>query len=253
MSMRAELPTPSGQLTIIKRTIEPHIRDARLGLILPDEQHGHYRRDRAALRYEQHTWDEQPWQQRALAWLRDHVSADIPRKYRQAVLGHEDLHLGMRGELFVKQLHHDQRDPFTGEIGWWENVGRVSQAKVTTAFRDFLALQFVTDSTLMGDYKFHRVGTSATAEPAGGTDTTLVADAGLEAVGNQTNPTALTYQTVATIVADTTETWQEHQVRNLTGATGGTMLDRSLVVPTVGVVNLDSVAFTYLLTLSAEA
>lgn len=221
----------------------------RAGLLLPDEERGHYWADRAELRYERKNWGP-AWQQKMLAWLRDHVNREIPRNYYRAVLGH-DLHISTFAELFVTHYHAQERDPFTGEWGWTENVGRVSCGKVTTAFRDLEAGYLVTDSTAYGDFKFHRPGTSATAEA--NTDTTLVADAGLEATGNQTNPTASTYQTVATITADTSETWQEHQLRNATGATGGTMLDRSLLSPTAVVVASDQVTATYVLTKNAEA
>jgi hypothetical protein len=102
----------------------------------------------------------------------------------------------------------------------------------------------------MGDYKFHEVGTSATAEA--NTDTALVTTTGIARVtGTQTNPTASTYQSIATVTADTTETWQEHGLFN--ASTSVTLMDRSLISPTVAVVNLDTVQFTYVLTLNAEA
>ena len=243
------LSAPSGQLTIIKNREPDSVRLARLGLLRPDEEHGHYLAARDHLRYEKKNW-RAPIQQRILGFLRDHVSPEIPRNYYRAVLGH-DAHIGMFAELFVKHFHAQERDPFTGELGWTENIGRVSCGKVTTAFRDFLAAQLVTDSSAIGDFKYHRPGTDNTAEA--NSQTGLVADAGLEATGNQTNPTSSTYQSVATVTADTSETWQEHQIRNATGATGGTMLDRSLISPTVAVVNLDTVQFTYVLTVNAES
>jgi hypothetical protein len=135
-------------------------------------------------------------------------------------------------------------------MGWTENVGRVSEGKVTTAFRDFMALMLVTDATTMGDYKYHEVGTSATAEA--NTDTALIVTTSIaRVVGTQTNPTASTYQSIATVTADSTETWQEHGIFN--ASTSVTLMDRSLISPTVAVVNLDTVQFTYVLTLNAEA
>lgn len=222
---------------------------ARAGLLKPDEEHGHYLAGRAGLRYEQRDWNE-PIQQKVLAWLRDHINREIPRAWYQMVLGH-DLHTSMFAELYVSHFHNEEKDPFTGQYGWLENCGRVSRGKVTTAFRDFNATNFVTDSTTFGDFKFHRPGLGTTAEA--NTQTALTTDAGLEATGNQTNPTASTYQSVGTVTADTTETWEEHSIRNATGAAGGTMLDRSLISPNVAVVNLDTVQFTYVLTLNAEA
>jgi hypothetical protein len=250
MAMTHAQPAARGNLTIIKKTTPAHVRAAQRGLLVRDDEGGHYLKAREGLRYEVKNWGE-AWQTRMLAWLRDNLHPEIPRAYYRAVLGH-DLHISQFAELFVRHFHADQVDPFTGrDTGWLENCGRVSCGKVTTAFRDFEALMLVTDATTMGDYKFHRPGTSATAEA--NTDTALIADAGLEATGNQTNPTASTYQTVATVTADTSETWQEHSLRNATGASGGTMMDRSLISPTVAVVNLDTVQFTYVLTKNAEA
>ena len=173
----------------------------------------------------------------------------VPQAYYKTLLGH-DLHVSLSAALYVKHTHTTQPDPFTGRIGWTENVGRVSEGKVTTAFRDFMALMLVTDATTMGDYKYHEVGTSATAEA--NTDTALVTTTGIARVsGTQTNPSASTYQSVATVTADTTETWQEHGLFN--ASTSVTLMDRSLISPTVAVVNLDTVQFTYVLTLNAEA
>lgn len=250
MAIMHAQPAPHGGLTIVKKTTPAHVRAAQHGLLVRDDEGGHYLAARARLRYEVKNWGE-AWQQRMLAWLRDNVHPEIPRSYYRAMLGH-DLHVSQFGELFLRHFHADQVDPFTGrDTGWLENCGRVSCGKVTTAFRDYNATNFVTDATTFGDFKFHRPGTNATTDL--NTDTALITDAGLEATGNQTNPTASTYQSVGTVTADSTETWQEHSIRNATGAAGGTMLDRSLISPTVAVVNLDTVQFTYVLTLNAEA
>lgn len=240
---------PKSGLTIITPTTPRHVRMAQMGLLRRDDERGHFWAGRVPLLYENKNWDES-WQKKVLTFLRDNVHEDIPRRYYDAVLGH-DLHVSMFGELYVKHYHASEKDPFTGELGWLENLGRVSRGKVTTAFRDLEAGYLVTDSTAYGDFKFHRPGTGTTAEA--NTQTGLTTDAGLEATGNQTNPTASTYQTVATVTADSTETWEEHQLRNATGATGGTMMDRSLISPNVAVVNLDTVQFTYVLTKNAEA
>lgn len=250
MAMTASQPAAHGGLTIVCKTTPAHVRAAQRGLLVRDDEGGHYLASRARFRYELRDWSE-AWQQRMLAWLRDNVHPGIPRAYYRATLGH-DLHVSQFAELFVKHFHADQVDPFTGrDTGWLENCGRVSCGKVTTAFRDYNATQFVTDATSFGDFKFHRPGTDATAES--NAQTALITDAGLEATGNQTNPSASTYQSVGTVTADATETWAEHSIRNATGASGGTMLDRSLISPTVAVVNLDTVQFTYLLQLNAEA
>jgi hypothetical protein len=212
----------------------------------------HYRKSREHLLYRNRSWNETPFQARVLAWFRDNIHKDIPRKYRELLLGH-DIHLSQHAELYVRHFHANERDPFTGKLGWTEDLGRVSSGKVTTAFRDFEALMLVTDSTLVGDFKYHESGTSATAEA--NTDTALVATAitgslAARVAGTQTNPTASTYQSIATLTATGTATWQEHGIFN--ASSGVTLLDRSLISPTVPVVSGDTVQFTYVLTKNAE-
>jgi hypothetical protein len=158
--------TPSGPPKLI---LMPNV-----GYNPPDFVRGangiHYRKSREHLLYRNRSWNETPFQARVLAWFRDNVHRDIPRKYRELLLGH-DIHLSQHAELYVRHFHASELDPFTGKLGWTEDLGRVSSGKVTTAFRDFEALMLVTDSTLMGDYKYHESGTSATAEA--NTDTAL--------------------------------------------------------------------------------
>jgi hypothetical protein len=255
MSMIAQLPSGTGTLGAVKhsRADVERAREIRLQTLrrelVRDDTIGHFRPRRESLLYVNKKWDDTPLQQRALAWLRDHVHSGIPRAYYHVLLGH-DIHLTASAELFVVHHHATEPDPFTGSIGWTENVGRVSQGKVTNAFRDFMSLMLVTDATTMGDYKYHEVGTDATAEA--NTQTALITTTSIARVaGNQTNPTAPTYQSVATITADSSETWQEHGLFN--ASTSVTLMDRSLISPTVAVVNLDTVTFTYVLTLNSEA
>lgn len=311
------LPAPSGVLTVVKHPIEPHIQRARDGLLIQGGESGHYARGREKALYRNRDWrpDRQP-QQKLLRTV-GKIWPDGPRTIKKVLLGH-DMHMTLWGQLYVRQFHYFQRDPFVfssqptfnqqsyrhwegvdrrfqghlsrgidkhdalaralgwplesaeehyGKIvsreglvrawelahGWWEDYGLLSEGLVTTAFRDYLAGNFVTDLTSIGDFKFHRPGTNGAAES--NAHTALQTDAGLEATGNQTNPTASTYQSVATVTADTTETWQEHSIRNATGAAGGTMLDRSQMTgspASVSVVNLDTCEFTYVLTVNAE-
>jgi hypothetical protein len=248
----ATMPAPSGTVRVVKNprpaTVAPKADPKPPKGLIRDDLRGHYRAERAGLLLERRR-ERVPVQQRALAWLRDRVHPGIPRAYYKAVLGH-DAHVSLEACLYVSHFHATQPDPFTGRLGWTENVGRVSQGKVTTAFRDFLALMLVTDATTMGDYKYHEVGTDNTAEA--NSQTALIATSGIaRAVGTQTNPTGSTYQSVATVTADTTETWQEHGLFN--ASTSVTLMDRSLISPTVAVVSLDTVTFTYVLTLNAES
>ncbi len=188
-------------------------------------------------------------QQRILAFLRDRVHSGIPSAWYKLTVGH-DLQLSMHATLSVRHFHASERSPFTGELGWLENLGILSHKKVTTAFRDLMVDNLVSDTTAWGDFKFQSPGTSNQAES--NADTALIAVAGPEATGTQLEgATSDIYKSVATVTADASETWEEHQIRNVTGATGGTMMDRSLA--TVVVVNLDTVEYTYQLTVTAEA
>ena len=236
-------PAARGHLSVVKRDVA----EVRAGLVR-DDRHGHYRKGREGLLLQNKRYDA-PIQQRLLAWLRDHVNPEIPRAYYRALLGH-DLHVSVYAELYVQHYHATERDPFTGELGWLENVGLVSRGKVTTAFRDFETAQLVTETSTYGDFKWHEVGTSATAEA--NSQTALVATSGIARVaGTQVDVGSGVYRSVGTVTADASETWQEHGLFNI--VTAGTMMDRSLISPTVAVVASDTVTFTYELTKSAEA
>lgn len=214
---------------------------------LVEDSNGHYYRGRKCYLHQNKKLSS--WRRNILAWLRDHVNVNIPRWYYQLILGH-NLHTSIYAELYVRHYHATERDPFTGEIGWWENVGLVSRGKVTIAFRTFEIGQLVAESAEYGDYKFHRPGLGTAAES--NADTVLQTDAGLEATGTQIDADPI-YRSVATVTADATETWEEHSIRSQTGAAGGTMMDRSLISPNVSVVANDTVEFTYEVTKNAEA
>lgn len=224
--------------------------DARL-FVQGTELTGHIRKGREHLRIEvmDKARERGPFQRRLLAWMRDHWNRDIPRVYYQLVLGH-DLHVSTYAMLHVRHFHTDQRDPFTGKWGWLEDLGLVSPRKVSQAFIEFEALNLVTDSTTYGDFKHHEVGTDATAEA--NTQSALIAPTGIARVaGTQTNPTAATFRSVATVVADAAEVWTEHLLAN--DPTAGVGMDRSLMSPTATVVPTDTVQFTYTLTKNPEA
>jgi hypothetical protein len=213
-----------------------------------DDTHGHYRKSREHLLLR--NWKRSTWRQHILAWLRDHVHPQIPRAYYKLCLGH-DLHISTYATLHVKHYHATWPDPFDPDtIGWWEDVGLVSEGKVTTAFRNFEIDQLVSESSIYGDYKFHEVGTSNQAEA--NTDTALITSTGIaRATGTQVEAAADQYQSVASVTADTSETWQEHGIFN--ASSGVTLMDRSLISPTVAVVASDVVSFTYTLTKNAES
>jgi hypothetical protein len=241
-------PAARGALGAVK-TFDAAAHAARLRQeLVRDDERGHYRRERAGLLL--HNQPSGPTlQQRALAWLRDTVHPEIPRWWYRLTLGH-DLHVSTYASLYVQHYHASEPDPFTGRLGWLENIGLVSRGKVTTAFRDFEIDCLVADSVTYGDFKHHEVGTSATAEA--NTDTALVATTGIaRAVGTQVEAAADQYRSVATVTADTSETWQEHGLFN--NSSGATLMDRSLISPTVAVVASDQVTFTYTITKTAES
>jgi hypothetical protein len=216
-------------------------------LYVRDSVHGHYKRTRSNLLYERKAIVV-PIQQRILAWLGAHVSKDIPRKYYMLVLGH-DLHMSVWADLYIKHFHAAQRDPFTGKLGWLENIGLASKGKVTVAFRDFETAQLVTETSAYGDFKWHEVGISAQGEV--NTDQALITPTGIARVAGTQVDGVGTYTTVATIEADAIEVWYEHGVFN--AVSGVTMLDRSLIDPPPAVVPGDTVQFTYVMTKYAEA
>lgn len=252
MSVAHSQPAPRGNLSVLRLQVAEHLEEERMAQLrkqyVRDDTLGHYKPAREGLLYDVQRFDT-PAQQRLLAWLRDHINPGIPRAWYRLVLGH-DLHVSTWAELFMRHYHATERDPFTGKMGWWENVGLVSSGKVTTAFRDFEAGQLVTETSAYGDFKYHEVGTSNQAEA--NTDTALITTTGIaRQTGTQTNPTASTYQSVATVTADTSETWQEHGLFN--ASSSGTLMDRSLISPTAPVVASDTVQFTYTLTKNAES
>ncbi len=237
--------------TAIKRIIETEKRARPVPAdLVAGSGSGYYRASRSHLLYENKP-ARSMWRMRTLAFLRDNINPAIPRWYYNAVLGH-DLHLSTFAELYVRHYHATERDPFTGTMGWMENVGLVSHGKVTVEFRDFTVDQLQTETSEWGDFKFHRPGTSNQAESSA--DTGLIADAGLTATGTQIEGAgADIYKSVATVTADATETWEEHSIASQTGAGGGELMDRSLISPNVSVVNLDTVEFTYEITINEEA
>ncbi len=133
-----------------------------------------------------------------------------------------------------------------------ENIGTISKKKVTGAFVTDIVSNMVTDTTAFGDYKYHDCGTGATAEA--NTQTALVTPfGGARVAGTQVaggTSTAPTYTSVATISFTSTLAITEHGIFN--ASTVGTLLDRS-VFAAINVVNGDSIQFTYVLTINAEA
>lgn len=120
---------------------------------------------------------------------------------------------------------------------------------VTTAGVGYLADDFAgaigsADCTL---FNYHAAGTGVTIAAIG--DTTMQTDSGVTRVaGVQTNPSAPVYRTVATLAFTTTLAITEWGLFSAVSA--GTLWDRK-VFTAINVVNLDSIQFTYDLTVNS--
>lgn len=136
--------------------------------------------------------------------------------------------------------------------------GIVCKKKVTGAFvTDIVnclavASPYNVSTTAFQAYKYHDSGTGSTAEA--NTQTALVTPwGGSRTTGTQVaggTATAPTYTSVATTAYNNTFAIVEHAVFNASST--GTMMDRSLF-SAINVVNGDSIQFTYVLTINAEA
>lgn len=217
------------------------------------------------------------WQGKALAWLRDHVHEDIPARYYRVTLGH-DLHVSTWGDLFARHYHNGWANPFDPDrleapldplathdcdkawcpirdggarpsAGFIETLGWLSGAKVTTAFISEEIDELVSAAgSEYADFDHHEVGTNNAAEA--NSQTALSTSSGIARVAGTPTDADPIYRSVATVTADTTETWQEHGLFN--NSTGPAMMDRSLTGGQ-SVNNLDQVEYTYNLTKNPEA
>ncbi len=234
-------------MELTAQAIDVHMGQQRSALVR-DDIAGHFLSAREGLLFETQQADE-PVQRRMLAWLRDHVDPGIPRAWYRLALGH-DLHASMWAELFVKHYHATEPDPFTGHVGWLENVGLSSVGKVSAAFVAFEANSLAVLAPAYSQFYYHEVGLLDTLEA--NTDTALALPSGIaRAVGTQSSDGISAYSSTATVIADTAETWLEHGIFN--ALTGPTLLDRSVLDAPRIVAVADQVLFTYRLVKQAEA
>lgn len=143
----------------------------------------------------------------------------------------------------------DYLEVLRAKRGFIENLGWLSGAKVTTAFVSEEIDELVSSvGSEYADFDYHEVGTSSTAES--NAHTALQTTTGIaRATGTPTDADPI-YRSVATITADTTETWQEHGIFN--NSSGVAMMDRNLTGGQA-VVSTDQVQYTYELTKNPEA
>lgn len=127
------------------------------------------------------------------------------------------------------------------------DYGCLGYRVVTTAFVTFVVDQLQTETSVFGDFKYHDSGVGVVAENI--TDTAMgTTDGESRVAGTQTESAANAYQSVGTIAYTTTKAITEHGLFNDVSA--GTLMDRT-VFSAINVVNLDSIQFTYTLTVSA--
>jgi hypothetical protein len=127
------------------------------------------------------------------------------------------------------------------------NYGVLGYRSITTAFVNFVVDQLQTETSVFGDFKYHDSGVGTTAENV--TDTAMeTTDGESRSTGSQTETSANIYRSVGTISYTTTKAITEHGLFN--DATTGTLMDRT-VFSAVNVINGDSIAFTYSITLSS--
>lgn len=128
------------------------------------------------------------------------------------------------------------------------NYGIVSTNLVTTAFVVFLVDQLQTETSEIGDFKYHDSGVGTTAAAVGDTDIETT-DAESRVTGTQIEGASTNiYKSVGTIAYTTTLAITEHGL--FSQATGTTLMDRH-VFAAINVVNGDSIEFSYELTCTA--
>lgn len=137
------------------------------------------------------------------------------------------------------------------------DLGCLGKRIVTTAFLNYLRddLTNAAGAADISTFKYHECGTGVTAESAADTAlgtpcTTVLNPASTRAVGTQSNAVSSVYSSVGTLTfqgAGAAVT--EHGLFNTT--TTGTLMDRT-VFAAINVAALDSIQFTYTLTLSGS-
>jgi hypothetical protein len=137
---------------------------------------------------------------------------------------------------------------FDGQMFRWTDLGLLSERSVTDAGVAFLVNDWFDGSKDITNYNAHANGTSATAEAV--TQTALLAEVGTRVAGTKSKPTAPQLRTVATIAQTATQNIQEHGLFDSTTSAGSTLWDRSQFAA-IGVNNLDSIEFTYTVTVNA--
>lgn len=154
----------------------------------------------------------------------------------------EGNHLKCIGTLQARVLEPDGKE---------RDLGIVSRRVVTQAFGDLLAQHLAGNAVTVNDFKYGSVGTGTNAPTSA--DTALQAEdttnyGATRVTGTQSNPSARVYRVELVYNFTGPLTIAEHGIFNNATFGAGTMLDRSLVSPTIGVDNGYQVTFDFDLT-----
>jgi hypothetical protein len=136
------------------------------------------------------------------------------------------------------------------------HYGLASLRKVTNAGVNYIVDAFQ-NLTELENFKFHGIGTGTNAEAA--TDTALQTELSTQYNPDNTRATgtlgegasANIFRTVGTNTVDAAVTITEHGIFTQAATGGGTLLDRSMFTPGVGLASGDSIQTTYELTINA--
>lgn len=147
----------------------------------------------------------------------------------------------------VTTIMGELRAVLTRADGSTVNYGVLGRRVITTAYCEFMVDQHQTESSVIGDYKFHDSGVGTTNEASG--DTAIeTTDGESRATGTQVEESSVIYRSVGTISYTTTKSITEHGL--FSASTGATLMDRTEFA-IISVVNGDSIQFTYGITYAA--
>jgi len=129
-------------------------------------------------------------------------------------------------------------------------LGLLGKRVVTDAGVEHMVDDWDDGSGNISNFNFHDSGTSATAENQ--TDTNLIAEAGptTRATGTKSQPAANQIRSVGTIAYTSTLAIVEHGLFSTAARTTDLLWDRT-VFSAINVENLDSIQYTYTLTITA--
>lgn len=122
----------------------------------------------------------------------------------------------------------------------------VKDKVITTAYVTFLALMHQTETSVIGDFKYHDSGIGTTGAAVGDTGMET-AWGGARSTGTQVASTN-TYTSVATTTYNATKAITEHGL--FSASSGATLMDRHTFAA-INVVDTNQIQWTYVLTLTA--